>query len=932
MPDAEAWIVREGQDVLGNDGKKIGEVTGSAGNTLVVKHGRLFTSKELYVPASAIASIDREAIHLNVSSEIATGDDWRTAPPVPEAAVPNAPSEQSGTASVATSDESWTISEGMNVLGADGERIGEVTDGDADAISVRIGRLFSRVVSIAAYEIADVRDQVVHVRTTRAALEHSESATPAPASGTEAATTATAAPVATSTTPFSDLQGRIMNAWRNVTGPSATEATPSGSEAAPVEPAPSEAVETVSTSPAPTDLGAGFPDLPSDPIAHQEATPVAESVEADGLGVTEHSDVLTDLPGDTDGITGPTSTEATTTTDSTADNASQAGIIDSLRTRLGDLLDRPTPSASTPPASESDAVADAEVVASSNEAVAEPAPAPGVAGVFESVRSRVSSFIDKPAVEPAQTEADVDGTAADTATPEDAPQAKAPAADLRSILNDVKGRVTSFLDQPATPPSATDESPAPTDGSEVDASQSTPPTDAISRFAVVSRHDDGDGDDDLLPAAPEDGAAEATAGSDAEGGTAEAQAALADTAAPEDGTSESPAVESVTEPASEPDTTDSADAQAAAEDEAITLDALAAESPVEGVVYQHVDDRALVDESPEAELPLEEPTSVSAATEEDSIEPTVDEADGTLEANTGTDASGLDDIAVADTVENDDDSVAVDTPVNDQESPDTNADAGTASVGSADAAGEAGDGGPESTQRSESEDEPAAPEGEHLSATLDAGDTTIAGNAATGTLANAENAVASATGQDGTIASNALHGTLTGSDSLARSWTAGAAAATQSGAEALASDIAPIIESATPLADDPTPAEADAVDAINGTTKTESASDEGSEPSKETDAKLGPTETEGIDWVAAVEGEDPPHGWTVKGNANSGLYHTTESRFYERTIPEIWFPNAEAAERVGYQLPKSMRHAGSETASAIEHAATAAQDATDEAS
>ncbi|MGC4108582.1 MAG: trigger factor [Thermomicrobiales bacterium] len=86
----------------------------------------------------------------------------------------------------------------------------------------------------------------------------------------------------------------------------------------------------------------------------------------------------------------------------------------------------------------------------------------------------------------------------------------------------------------------------------------------------------------------------------------------------------------------------------------------------------------------------------------------------------------------------------------------------------------------------------------------------------------------------------------------------------------------------------------------------------------------GPSESEGNDWVAAVEGEDAPNGWVVKGNADSGIYHTPESPAYENTVAEVWFPDAEAAERAGYRAPKNMPKVGETAASAAKAAAEAA--------
>jgi large subunit ribosomal protein L4 len=50
-----------------------------------------------------------------------------------------------------------------------------------------------------------------------------------------------------------------------------------------------------------------------------------------------------------------------------------------------------------------------------------------------------------------------------------------------------------------------------------------------------------------------------------------------------------------------------------------------------------------------------------------------------------------------------------------------------------------------------------------------------------------------------------------------------------------------------------------------------------------------------------------PEGFPVKGNEDSMLYHVPGSSFYARTVAEVWFTTAEAAEAAGFQLPPSQR-------------------------
>lgn len=58
--------------------------------------------------------------------------------------------------------------------------------------------------------------------------------------------------------------------------------------------------------------------------------------------------------------------------------------------------------------------------------------------------------------------------------------------------------------------------------------------------------------------------------------------------------------------------------------------------------------------------------------------------------------------------------------------------------------------------------------------------------------------------------------------------------------------------------------------------------------------------------------EDPaevPEGFEVKGNADSMLYHVPGSRFYDSTVAEVWFADADTAEAAGFSLPKSQQKA-----------------------
>lgn len=71
---------------------------------------------------------------------------------------------------------------------------------------------------------------------------------------------------------------------------------------------------------------------------------------------------------------------------------------------------------------------------------------------------------------------------------------------------------------------------------------------------------------------------------------------------------------------------------------------------------------------------------------------------------------------------------------------------------------------------------------------------------------------------------------------------------------------------------------------------------EAAEPKAAEDAKAAPAK----EAAGQYRGENPPAGYDIKGNADSGKYHTPDSPWYSRTKAEVWFDSAEAAEAAGF--------------------------------
>jgi len=75
----QEWILSNGLNVVGSDGEKFGEVEDSLGEYFIAKKGWLFPT-EFYIPATAITSVDDQAVYLNVTKDEAMNQGWDQAP------------------------------------------------------------------------------------------------------------------------------------------------------------------------------------------------------------------------------------------------------------------------------------------------------------------------------------------------------------------------------------------------------------------------------------------------------------------------------------------------------------------------------------------------------------------------------------------------------------------------------------------------------------------------------------------------------------------------------------------------------------------------------------------------------------------------------------------------------------------------------------
>ncbi len=93
--------------------------------------------------------------------------------------------------------------------------------------------------------------------------------------------------------------------------------------------------------------------------------------------------------------------------------------------------------------------------------------------------------------------------------------------------------------------------------------------------------------------------------------------------------------------------------------------------------------------------------------------------------------------------------------------------------------------------------------------------------------------------------------------------------------------------------------EADAAEAAEATEATEPVESDAAAPAgdaADSDAKEVPAGAV----VANEDGTSPDESYTVKGNADSGKFHEPDGQWYDQTIAEFWFKNADDAEAAGF--------------------------------
>ncbi|MFN3258317.1 MAG: 50S ribosomal protein L22 [Ilumatobacter sp.] len=73
--------------------------------------------------------------------------------------------------------------------------------------------------------------------------------------------------------------------------------------------------------------------------------------------------------------------------------------------------------------------------------------------------------------------------------------------------------------------------------------------------------------------------------------------------------------------------------------------------------------------------------------------------------------------------------------------------------------------------------------------------------------------------------------------------------------------------------------------------------------------------------------DEAPEGFSIKGNAQSMLYHEPESRYYAATKAEVWFDSVESAEAAGFSKPGAKKEEAADTESTTTEDNVAADEA-----
>lgn len=134
-------------------------------------------------------------------------------------------------------------------------------------------------------------------------------------------------------------------------------------------------------------------------------------------------------------------------------------------------------------------------------------------------------------------------------------------------------------------------------------------------------------------------------------------------------------------------------------------------------------------------------------------------------------------------------------------------------------------------------------------------------------------------------------GSIKLSDAVVATEAKGAARPASRSAATTATKAAPATNAAPAEESDESPAEP------VGLLSTPDADEAGEAP------KTSKTAPYGAGSKAPLKSGNAPKGHDIKGNADSMLYHTPDSQWYDQTVAEVWFDTVESAEAAGFSAP-----------------------------
>jgi large subunit ribosomal protein L22 len=127
----------------------------------------------------------------------------------------------------------------------------------------------------------------------------------------------------------------------------------------------------------------------------------------------------------------------------------------------------------------------------------------------------------------------------------------------------------------------------------------------------------------------------------------------------------------------------------------------------------------------------------------------------------------------------------------------------------------------------------------------------------------------------------------------------------QSAASARRDRVARSRQAAAPAHDHDHDHDHDHGDAAESTASTTAATLVDTTATEDVEAGSGELHPFGEGSHAPLDDGSQPEGYDIKGNAQSMLYHTPDSRYYKATKAEAWFATEEAAEAAGFSKPGS---------------------------